>query len=362
MGIVKLAELIRWEASESVKYKHTQDYRDLSLALDLSIVLYQFSSAMPPIINRNRENISPLLGLFYRTIHLLENGIKPIYVFDGRPPGQKAPLLAKRAESAGDLHQAGSEQSDGGLKRRILDCQRLLSLLGVPYVEAPSEAEATCAELVKSGLAYGSVTEDMDALPFGSSKLIRNLNAEKKGVVEEYSLPVLLTKLKLTHEQFVDLCILLGCDYCGKIKGLGPTRALQLIQQYKTIEGIQENIDLQKHPLPANWNYQEARHLLLHPQVTNLDTVTLQWAEPDEEGLVQFLVQEKFVKEERIRRRLERMRTAAQEAAAAEPRSPSPEKRQTRLQEFFHAVKSPGKREDEESKSCSSSKKQKTEK
>ncbi|XP_077665809.1 flap endonuclease 1-like isoform X3 [Eretmochelys imbricata] len=180
MGIVRLADVIKEEAAEAVSSFPLQQYRDRVIALDASIAIYQFRTAMPKIFNRNGENISHLQGLFYRTLHLLENGIKPVFVFDGRPPDLKQPLLARRAEAARARRDAAESRLAENLQRPLKqDCETLLSYLGVPCVQAPAEAEATCAALVKSGKVWCTATEDMDALPFGSLRLIRHLSAKK---------------------------------------------------------------------------------------------------------------------------------------------------------------------------------------
>nr|XP_034958455.1 flap endonuclease 1-like [Zootoca vivipara] len=112
--------------------------------------------------------------------------------------------------------------------------------------------------------------------------------------LEEISLPVVLQKLGLTQEQFVDLCILLGCDYCEKIRGFGPKKALPLLQQHKRIEQVLDSAcSAQKHPQPENWPLEETRRLFLHPEVAQPSQVVLEWQEPDVEGLVQFLAHEK---------------------------------------------------------------------
>ncbi|XP_011487108.2 flap endonuclease 1-like [Oryzias latipes] len=107
--------------------------------------------------------------------------------------------------------------------------------------------------------------------------------------------------MDLTKEQFIDLCILLGCDYCGTIKGIGPKRAVDLIRQHGCIEEILENIDSKKHSASEDWLYKEARGLFLKPEVVDCSSVELKWNEPDEEGLVQFMCNEKQFSEDRIR-------------------------------------------------------------
>lgn len=103
------------------------------------------------------------------------------------------------------------------------------------------------------------------------------------------------------------MCILLGCDYCDSIKGIGPTRALSLIRQHKCIENIIENIDTKKYTLPVDWPYKEARELIRHPDVTDPATIDLKWTDPDVEGIVQFLVNEKNFGEDRVRNTLKKL-------------------------------------------------------
>merc|ERR1712012_1273705 len=142
------------------------------------------------LTNADGETTSHLMGTFYRTIRMVENGIKPVYVFDGKPPTMKSGELEKRKKKREDAEAALAKAKEEGnmeevdkQNRRLVkvgtnhvnDCKKLLELMGVPYVSAPCEAEAQCAELVKSGKVYAVGTEDMDALTFGSKVLLRHL-------------------------------------------------------------------------------------------------------------------------------------------------------------------------------------------
>ncbi|XP_039592159.1 probable flap endonuclease 1 homolog [Polypterus senegalus] len=334
MGISKLSELIREAAPSAVSHKQICDYSEKKIAFDASIVLCQFRKACPDLQNRNGTPLSPLLGIFYRTLHFLENGIKPVFIFDGCPPEQKEGLIAKRAESAGYRISW-----PGGVSNQVQNCQKLLDLLGVPYIQAPSDGEAMCAHLVKTGEVDAVASEDMDTLAFGSSFLIRQLNAKKGSDVIEYCLPKLLEVLNLTQEQFVDLCILLGCDYCEKIRGLGPKKALTLIQQHKSIEDVLLNINREVHPVPVSWKYHEARRIFLNPDVTTAKQQTLHWKEPDEEGLVKFLVHENYVKEERIRKRMEAFRKMKEEKLSKGESSDEGKYQQSAITRYFRVTR-----------------------
>jgi flap endonuclease-1 len=130
------------------------------------------------------------MGFFYRTIRMIENGLRPMYVFDGKPPALKAGELAKRSERRQEAQktlEAAEETGDAEvaerMERRLVkvtpqhnaDCKKLLTLMGVPFLDAPCEAEAQCAALVRAGKVFATGTEDMDALTFGSPVLLRHL-------------------------------------------------------------------------------------------------------------------------------------------------------------------------------------------
>ncbi|CAG9570900.1 unnamed protein product [Danaus chrysippus] len=258
------------------------------------------------------------MGTFYRTIRLIEDGIKPVYVFDGKPPDMKSHQLNKRAERREEAEkelqkatEAGDTASMDKFNRRLVkvtqqhgsEARQLLKLMGIPVVEAPCEAEAQCAELVKGGKVYAVATEDMDALTFGANVLLRHLtfSEARKMPVQEFHLDQVLRGLELEQTEFIDLCILLGCDYCGSIKGIGPKRAIELIKQHRSIEQVLHNIDTKKYTPPENWEYENARRLFQRPEVTEAKDVELKWSDPDEEGLVKFLCGDKQFNEERVR-------------------------------------------------------------
>ncbi|XP_060722976.1 probable flap endonuclease 1 homolog isoform X2 [Tachysurus vachellii] len=310
MGITKLSDLIRADAPDSISYKEIGDYNGKIIALDTSIIVNQFRSALPNL------NLS-LLGVFYRTLTFLEHDIKPVFVFDGDPPEQKRAVLEKRAQNAG---WSGAQRSHT-LSSKTQEFLRLLQLLGVPCVQAPGDAEACCAQMVRGGVVDAVASEDMDTLAFGGMILLRQLNAKKVSEVMEFSLTKLLETLQLTQKE---------------ITGLGPSRALKLIQQHRTIEDVMLNINRKTHPVPLGWQYQAARRLFLDPPQS--DPPCLQWSEPNEQELVNFLCQEKHFKEEKVRGRMEKFRKNL-----AHRRKEREEKmrggRQTSLNEFFRLTR-----------------------
>ena len=247
MGITGLAPLIADEAPEAIKTTELKSYFGRRIAIDASMCLYQFMIAIRNMTNESGDNTSHIIGFFYRTAKLLEAGIKPVYVFDGKAPKLKAGTLDQRKknreEAAKKLEETGDTEKYAKRLVRVVrkdaeDVKTLLKLMGLPIVEAPSEAEAQCAQLCKENLVYAVATEDMDALTFGAPKLIRNLGSGSREDLKEFDLDKCLNGLQLNMEEFVDLCILMGCDYCPSINGIGKKKGLVLIRELSSIEKI----------------------------------------------------------------------------------------------------------------------------
>ncbi|XP_076448888.1 flap endonuclease 1-like [Babylonia areolata] len=333
MGIHGLSKVLGDYAPASLKENDIKNYFGRKVAIDASMSIYQFLIAVrqdgSQLMNEEGETTSHLMGMFYRTIRMLENGIKPVYVFDGKPPEMKSGELAKRKEmreaaqkELEKAEEAGDEENIDRFNRRLVkvtkqhneECKELLKLMGVPYVEAPCEAEAQCAALVKAGKVYATGTEDMDALTFGSKVVLRHLtfSEARKMPIKEFYLNKVLEDMNFSMDEFIDLCILLGCDYCDSIKGIGPKRAVELIKQHKNIETILEHLDQKKYTVPEDWMYKEARRLFQEPEVADPEAVDIKWSDPDEEALVEFMVTQKNFNEDRIRNGIKKLQKSRQ--------------------------------------------------
>ncbi|XP_064997747.1 flap endonuclease 1-A-like isoform X1 [Musa acuminata AAA Group] len=378
MGIKGLTKLLADNAPKAMKEQKFESYFGRKIAIDASMSIYQFlivvgRTGMETLTNEAGEVTSHLQGMFNRTIRLLESGIKPVYVFDGQPPELKKQELAKRyskrEDATKDLNTAIETGDTEGIekysKRTVKvtrqhndDCKRLLRLMGVPIIEAPCEAEAQCATLCKSDKVYAVASEDMDSLTFGAPKFLRHLMdpSSKKIPVMEFEVSKVLEELELSMDQFIDLCILSGCDYCDSIKVqyraisgsvlevpaaiiirgpiyslyhcdkcIGGQTALKLIRQHGCIENILENINKERYQIPEDWPYQEARHLFKEPNVI-MDVPELKWTAPDEEGLVNFLVTENGFNNDRVTKALDKIKAAKNKSS------------QGRLESFFKPV------------------------
>merc|ERR1719316_1891906 len=275
--------------------------------------------------NEDGKVTSHIIGMLTRTLKLMEAGIKPVYVFDGKPPelklGELAQRRAKREEAQKNLAEAqekGDEeqiQNNTKMTTRVTKEQneqtkQLLRLMGIPVVEAPSEAEATCAALCRDGKVYAAATEDADCLTFGTKTLVRNLMAaeSQKKTILEVSLERALEQLNITMDQFIDFCILSGCDYCDTIKGVGPKTAMQLIVQHGNLEKVLENTEPEK--IPSNFRYQAARQFFQECESIDTKTADFKFAEPDLEGLEKFLVEGQSFDKKRVERYIQRLKDA----------------------------------------------------
>ncbi|KAF0971964.1 hypothetical protein FDP41_009660 [Naegleria fowleri] len=348
MGIKGLANLILDEAKQAVREDELKNYFGRKVAIDASMAMYQFLIALKnsgmDLTNEQGEVTNHLQGLLARTTKMLEYGIKPCYVFDGKPPELKSGELEKRREKQKEAMEQFALASEEGDEEKMVmwnkrtarltkeqsnDGKKLLRLMGVPIVEAPGEAEAQCAELCRGGLVYATATEDMDALTYATPVLVRHLtfSEARKQPLQEFSLKQVLEGLGVTEDQFIDICILCGCDYCDSIKGIGPKKALSMIKKYGNIETLLKNIEGKKFTPPELFPYEEVRTIFKNPDVIPASEIAdqLKWTEPDEEGLIQFLVKEKQFDEERVRGYIKRIK-----ASRGKPT-------QTRLDGFFKA-------------------------
>ncbi|XP_050395210.1 flap endonuclease 1 isoform X1 [Patella vulgata] len=331
MGITGLSKLLGDYAPSCMKENEIKNYFGRKVAIDASMSIYQFLIAVrqdgSQLMSEDGETTSHIMGMFYRTIRMLENGIKPVYVFDGKPPEMKSGELSKRKERREDAQkeldkatEAGDSENIEKFNRRLVkvtkqhndDCKELLKYMGVPYVEAPCEAEAQCASLVKAGKVYAVGTEDMDALTFGSNVLLRHLtfSEARKMPIKEFHMNRVLEGLGLSQDEFIDLCILLGCDYCDSIRGIGPKRAIELIKQHRTIDEIVKNLDKKKYAVPEDWMFKEARRLFQEPEVTDPAELDLKWSDPDEDGLIEYMCTQKNFNEDRIRNGIKKISKA----------------------------------------------------
>lgn len=307
-------------------------YRTKKMAFDASLLTYQYLIAIRSDgaqLAYNNVSTSHISGFFYKIINLIESGIKPIFVFDGKPPIIKSEEIAKRNERRKDAEKkylAAEEEMDKIKmekydKRKLKmgkqhadEIKALLDYMGVSYTVSDNEAEAFCASLCKEGIVDYICTEDMDALCFQAPILLKN---SSKDSMAEYNLAEIIKCMKLEFTEFVDLCILLGCDYTGTIKGIGATRAESLIKSHKTIENIVEKLKV------TDYEYQKARDTFFQMKShVVVDSIGVNWEKYDRQKVLSFLLEKNF-DEKRINNGLDRYEKCKQK------------KEQSRLSDLF---------------------------
>jgi flap endonuclease-1 len=309
------------------------DFKTLSgkrIAVDAYNALYQFLSIIrqptgEPLMDRNGNITSHLSGLLYRNANLLEKGILPAYVFDGKPPSFKKGVVKERIEirrkseekwkealARGEVEEArvyaqGASKITAGM---LEDAKKLLGLLGIPTIQAPSEGEAQAAYMTMENSVWATASQDYDSILFGAPRLVRNITITGKRKLPRKNIYVTIspelfdisvfTGLNLTREQLVELSILVGTDYNPKgIEGLGPKKAYKLIREKGGIKkAIQDGV-------LEPFNYEEIFSFFMAPPTTS--DYSLNWHAPDEKGVVDFLCGERDFSPERVKRALEKI-------------------------------------------------------
>ncbi len=307
-----------------------KNFKGNMMGFDAYNILYQFLSNIrefdgSPLRDKQGNVTSHLSGLFYRNINIIEIGIIPVYVFDGKPHPLKERtikeriMLKEKAEkeyleslAMGDMEKARSYASRTSrlTQDMVTESMELLNAMGIPTIVSPSEGEAEASYLCKRGRVSYVVSQDYDSLLFGAPKLLRNVTisgkrrAGKGGRTIDINPEVILLEdvLKanqITHEQLVDIGILVGTDFNEGIKGIGPKKALQLIKKYGSIRNIPD-IKIE--------NYEEIRNIFLNPNV--VDVPTIQIPAIDENKIVDILVNKHDFSMERVESALSRIRAA----------------------------------------------------
>jgi len=318
-----------------IKHKiRLKDLNGKTIAVDANNFLYQFLALIrtpngSPLKSSDGIITSHLAGLMYRSTRLIcEYGINLIFVFDGTPPKHKETEIQKRREirekakmewkealKAKDYAKAFSKavMTSRLTKPMIEDAKRLLNLLGIPYVQAPGEAEAQAAYMAMKGDVWASGSRDFDSLLFGTPKLVRYLTLTgreflpSKGISRRLEpeliiLDEFLRHHKITREQLIDVAILIGTDFNEGVKGIGPKKALNLIKEYGRIENIPDSIRREVSP-----NYNDVRRIFLEPNVD--PNYTINYGSIKEDELYDFLCNQRNFSRERVEKVIKRVKS-----------------------------------------------------
>jgi flap endonuclease-1 len=256
MGSSKTGKLIKIRAQAAIKEYDFSHYVSKSLVIDLFQWLYRFKIEM---IKQNKECTEDMLLCLWTKINkMLLSGILPIVVTDGKPPDLKRRVLEKRREKK-EIAKAKLDDSQGDdIKEQLKFKKRCASLkyeeidgsikfmecLGFSVVKSRGEADPQCAGINIADKAYGVISDDWDTLIFGAKKMITNFNFNMKSKIVEYDRDKILSELDITQDQFVELAIVLGCDYCDGISVVGVDKEREVIILYEKYKeyGSLENL------------------------------------------------------------------------------------------------------------------------
>ncbi len=360
MGIKQLNLLIEKFCSSAKNTVKLDAYRGMKIGIDLSIFLYQIKYKVNMMQLKENTGQVFIQYLTQMILQLFKYGITPLFIFDGKPPKEKEETILERKrrkdfltikcdilKSCASMDDLSFEEfkeevmkitNNEKYKNKIFNINEndivdlfnksvdelekeyeklnkriifitseeieasksVFNLLGVKYIHQDCEAESLLSVLHKRNVIDAIISEDTDVLANGGRILLRGFHYDKL-TVEEYCLEGILTGLEVNYEQFIDICILCGCDYTGKINGMGPITAHKLIKQYGNMENFMKNN--RKFYIPENFNYIKARELFKNPidiEILNAIDMNVNITKPNIVELKSFLernnVKEKVVR------------------------------------------------------------------
>jgi len=305
------------------------------IAVDAFNFIFQFLSNIRgpdgSLLKDSKGRItSHLSGLFYRNLKLMQDGIKLIYVFDGKPPLLKLKTLEARAKrreeayeawekakEAGELEEAKlfAKQSASINEEIIKSSKEVLEILGIPTIQAPSDGEAEAAYLCKKGMAYAVASQDYDTLVFGAPRLVRNLAITGKRKLprkdifinvepEEILLQETLIQNKIDQEKLIMIALLIGNDYVDGIKGIGPKTALKIVSKINSIDELFNFLRIKGKNFENEEEVKQAYMIFKQPEIEEIEKDEIFWKEIDEDRLLKFMCEEHDFSEERIKNAL----------------------------------------------------------
>ena len=303
------------------------------VAIDAYNAIYQFLAIIRGpeglhLTDTQGRVTSHITGLFYRNINFLSLGIKPVYVFDGKPPSLKsaeiehrkqtkkdATVKYERAVSEGNMEDARkyAQQTTSMKDGMIQDSKHLLDLFGIPYVQAPSEGEATAALLTTTGQADVAASQDFDSILFGAKKLVRNFTNSgrrklpNRNTYIEIEPEIIdyqknLVELGITREQLIDVGILIGTDFNPDgFERIGPKTAIKMIKEHGRLEDVQQIQEQLK-----QIDYNAIRKIFLKPEVANVDKIEFDEIRYDD--IIDYMSNERSFSRDRVNSSLNRLK------------------------------------------------------
>ena len=304
------------------------DLNDKEIAVDAMNTLYQFLSIIrqrdgTPLKDSSGDITSHLSGLFYRNINLLENNIRPVYVFDGEAPDLKDKKKKKRRKKREEAREEWKKLKDEGkiseayskatqssklTSDMIKESKRLLDAMGIPYVQAPSEGEAQAAYMTHDehpGDIYAVGSQDWDSLLFGAERMVKNLTTRKTRKTssggrkeistERIELKNVLKQLEISREKLIWMGVLMGTDFNPDgVHGIGPKTALKLVREHDSWDELFKD---NKVEWESDTDPEKIIELFQNPPVEDIE---YSYGEPDKEEIKEILVDDHDFSEDRV--------------------------------------------------------------
>ena len=320
MGIKSLTQLIKQKSPDSIQHVNLYTLKDKKVAIDTSILLYKSLINVryngDYLRNKDGKIISHIQGIYTKTVQYLSLGIIPIYIFDGKPPPEKKECIQERNKKAQECKEKmeltdniqekqNLEKGTVRIKKEYIDdLKQLFNHMGVSYFHPDGEAEAYAAELCRIGYVHAVITEDMDTLAYGCPLLIRNCidkSLKRPEIITTFNFQKMIEDFKMTHEEFIDMCILCGCDYCPTIPKVGAVRAFKNILDHKTIENYIESDKSPEISEEFKLKYPVARRLFtIFKDKIDIDNLPMHCSEYNSENLYNYLVHDCSMSEKRV--------------------------------------------------------------
>ena len=310
-----------------------ESFTNKIVAIDAYNAIYQFLAIIRGpeglhLTDTQGRVTSHITGLLYRNINFLSLGIKPVYVFDGKPPSLKsaeiehrkqikkdATVKYERAMSEGKMEDARkfAQQTTSMKDGMVEDSKHLLDLFGIPYIQAPSEGEATAALIPTTGHAEDAASQDFDSILFGAKKLVRNFTNSgrrklpNRNTYIEIEPEIIdyrknLEALGITREQLIDVGILIGTDFNPDgFERVGPKTAIKMIKEHGRLEDvtqIQEKLEM--------IDYNAIRKIFLEPEVARVDKI--EFGEVKYDDIINYLSNERSFSRDRVNSSLNRLK------------------------------------------------------
>jgi 5'-3' exonuclease len=342
MGINNLNVLLRKHCPKVYETIHISEYAFKKVAIDTSLFLCKFKCISPN-----------WLDLFVKLVACLrKNEIHCVFIYDTGSPPEKADEKAERRAQQEknkkrvidletslekyynigilddillELHEKSKKDNFTVPKKRLLQAKKidfndkidiqliiskidkmrsnildispadfaltktLFDILNIPYYDAPVEAETTCSDLCKRGIVDAVLSEDTDVLAYSTPVFLTKIDVYNDTCVRLHH-DEILKSLEITKEQFLDLCIMCGCDYNKNIPKVGIESSLKYIKKYVSIEEIGKETKLDIKIL----NHVRTRELFTDYKEIELTSVPF-CGVPDFPALEKFVIDNKLM-------------------------------------------------------------------